>query len=114
MLEPLRTDYRANLSLARVRPPAKLQEMSNMSIRSCRRTHLGLVLFATPLFTAFFFLAAAEACTNILVSRGASADGSVFVSFSVDGTGAGQLSLSFPEIKKEGDEEDPYDFGCCV
>ena len=67
-----------------------------MSIRSCRRTILFvLVLFAAPLFTAFFFLAAADACTNILVSRGASADGSVFVTFSVDGTGAGQLSLSF-------------------
>ncbi len=78
-----------------------------MSIRSCRRTILFvLVLFAAPLFTAFFFLAAADACTNILVSRGASADGSVFVTFSVDGTGAGQLSLSFPKIKKEGDEED--------
>ena len=79
-----------------------------MSIRTCRRTNLfAFVVFTNSLFAAFFCLAAADACTNILVSRGASADGSVFVSFSVDGTGAGALSISRADTKVEGPDLHP-------
>ena len=79
-----------------------------MSIRTCRRTNLSaFVVFTISLFAAFFCLAAADACTNILVSRGASADGSVFVSFSVDGTGAGALSISRADTKVEGPDLHP-------
>ena len=50
--------------------------------------HHPLFLFAaltlaTGIFFACGLLTQSDACTNILVSRGASADGSVFVSFSV-------------------------------
>ena len=74
--------------------------------------HHPLFLFAaltlaTGIFFACGLLTQSDACTNILVSRGASADGSVFVSFSVDGTGAGMLSVSEAGKKPVGENTHP-------
>ena len=71
-----------------------------------------LFLFSSLALATFVFFACglmtqSDACTNILVSRGASADGSVFVSFSVDGTGAGMLSVSEAGKKPVGQNTHP-------
>ncbi|MGB6045753.1 MAG: C69 family dipeptidase [Pirellulales bacterium] len=51
------------------------------------------------------FSQAASACTNILVSRGASEDGSVIVSFNVDGAGAGILHRTPAGLPSSGAED---------
>ena len=74
--------------------------------RTCNPRRL-LWLIATAVATAGVMLGQSDACTNILVSRGASVDGSVFVSFSVDGTGAGMLSVSPAGKKPAGENVHP-------
>jgi dipeptidase len=79
-----------------------------MMTRTGSRTNFRIcVFFALAATAVFFFLSATDACTNILVSRGASTDGSVFVSFSVDGTGAGVLSISPAGKKSSGEDLHP-------
>ncbi|REJ69043.1 MAG: hypothetical protein DWQ31_06380 [Planctomycetota bacterium] len=58
---------------------------------------LGSLVLVSPL---------AQACTNLLVSRGASTDGSVFVSFSVDGTGLAQLRISPASTEQDLESEE--------
>lgn len=48
-----------------------------------------------------------RACTNLLVSRGASVDGSVFISFSVDGTGLSQVRISPATTEQDLESEEP-------
>ena len=72
-----------------------------------RSLFLAACTLATVTIFALGPLRLSEACTNILVSRGASADGSVFVSFSVDGTGAGMLSVSEAGKKPQGENLHP-------
>ncbi|MCH2059656.1 MAG: C69 family dipeptidase [Verrucomicrobiales bacterium] len=50
-------------------------------------------LFILSLAGIFLALDTAGGCTNILVARGASADGSVMVTYSVDGVGVGNLHV---------------------
>ena len=51
----------------------------------------------------------APACTNILVGRGASQDGSIFVSYSIDGPGTGTLSFSLGRPKGDPKAADPVE-----
>ena len=53
-----------------------------------------LLIVASLVTTLLLSAEITRACTNLLVSRGASVDGSVFVSFSVDGTGLSQIRIA--------------------
>ena len=47
-----------------------------------------LVAFTTSLFMLPGLVPSAQACTNVLVSKGASVDGSVMISYSADSGGS--------------------------
>ncbi len=67
------------------------------------KVFLSLTLIASTLSSVQL----ATGCTNILVTRGASSDGSVFVSFAVDGAGVGNLYLTKGQPKGDPDAKDP-------
>ena len=62
----------------------------NSTTTHLRRLSLMLVV---GLMMALVSVQAGDACTNLLVSRGATEDGSVFLSFTVDGPGLSNLRL---------------------
>ncbi|MFP6658899.1 MAG: C69 family dipeptidase, partial [Pirellulales bacterium] len=51
----------------------------------------------------------AVACTNIVVGRGASADGSVMVTYSVDGVGVGNMGVIAAREAADLDAKDPVE-----
>ena len=94
-----------SLSLQSPNPTEGTETMIHLSKTATTRRLLSLI--AILIFSGAGPLGESDACTNILVSRGASADGSVLVSFSVDGTGAGMLSVSPGGRKPAGENEHP-------
>ncbi len=65
------------------------------------------LLIAVALVAVMLTTEVSRACTNLLVTKGASADGSVMVSFSVDGTGLSQVRISPATTEQDLEAEEP-------
>jgi dipeptidase len=72
-----------------------------------KRTFLGPVFSSWVFLTIAFAISTADACTSVLVTRGASADGSVIITYHADDAGAyATLSLTPAADHKPGDTID--------